>query len=299
MAVARPNMEIAELREVMRQQQLQLDALLKRIGSSGHNDQRRATARPQRFQHDGISRFSTGDQNQPSRSTIRTGPRTFGRTPEELQGLQSADPVIGPFLHHWRRGRMPPKEERSREGAEFRQLVGQWGRIREKEGVLYRRWIKPGEGREMLQLILPLCLREEVLHSLHDNNGQPGSERTATRVRQSCYWPRMYHHIQQFSQDRNRGEGEVQDGLQVKRLPSSNQAPVLYTSNTSQPEKGAEELPAGPSNSSHRGRVGNLPTSQASQEPPKHTSLAGACGQSVQRTVRSTAGQYTNPFICW
>ena len=126
------------------------------------------------------------------------------RQKADLKALQASDPVIGPFLHYWRSGRMPSKEERSKAGVEFRHLVGQWAKIREKEQVLYRRIIQPGEGREVLQLVLPLCLREEVLNSLHDNHGHQGAERTTSLVRERCYWPRMWHDIEKYCQECSR-----------------------------------------------------------------------------------------------
>lgn len=55
--------EIAEVKEVLRQQQLQLDAILKHFGASGPSDRGRAPAKPYRFQPDGKPICSRWNQN--------------------------------------------------------------------------------------------------------------------------------------------------------------------------------------------------------------------------------------------
>ncbi|KAL7859568.1 hypothetical protein SRHO_G00147150 [Serrasalmus rhombeus] len=66
----------------------------------------------------------------------------------------------------------------------------QWDRLVVREGVLYRRVFWP-DGAEDLQLVLPICLRKEVLTYLHQEHGHQGIERTMELVRKRCYWPGM------------------------------------------------------------------------------------------------------------
>ena len=98
--VAKPDGEIAEVKEVLRQQQLQLDAILKHLGAPGPSDRGRGPARPYRFRPDGkpicsrcnqdghIARFCSVDLNTHSGPANRAGPRTFSRN--QTTGIASS-----------------------------------------------------------------------------------------------------------------------------------------------------------------------------------------------------------------
>lgn len=64
--------------------------------------------------------------------------------------------------------------------------------------ILYRLCQAPDGHNEFRQVVLPQCLREEVLSSLHDDHGHQGVERTASLVRKRCYWPGMYKFIEDW-----------------------------------------------------------------------------------------------------
>lgn len=116
----------------------------------------------------------------------------------DLCTLQHQDPSIGPFWEYWNRGRIPDTKERSKLIKGTRELVRQWGRLRERDSILYR-CTYTSEGRtEAEQLVLPQCLQENVLRSLHDNQGHQGVERTLQLVRARYYWPNMYSDIEKW-----------------------------------------------------------------------------------------------------
>lgn len=117
------------------------------------------------------------------------------RQKADLRSLQSADPVIGPFGNLWKRGTRPSRSERLALPAAAQRLLREWKRIRCREGVLYRSIRLPGETKETLQLLLPQCLKEEVLTSLHDDHGHQGIERTTELITERCFWPGMYQAI--------------------------------------------------------------------------------------------------------
>lgn len=48
--------------------------------------------------------------------------------------------------------------------------------------MLYRCIYAPDGGKEVFQLVLPQCLQQNVLSSLHDNHGHQGVERTLQLV---------------------------------------------------------------------------------------------------------------------
>lgn len=133
--------------------------------------------------------------------------------------LQQQDPVIGPFLNFWHQKRSPDRLERKRLSRSVQELVRQWDRLFDQEGLLYRRFHRPDGGEEQYQLILPEALREEVLQQLHQGHGHQGIERTTELVRQRCYWPGMYEHIKQWCQ-------RCQRCAMAKPLPSITRTPM-------------------------------------------------------------------------
>lgn len=63
------------------------------------------------------------------------------------------------------------------------------------------RVVYPPDGtREVLQLLLPQCLRDEVLAALHNEHGHQGCERTTHLVRERCYWPNLRKDVEQWCQ---------------------------------------------------------------------------------------------------
>ncbi|KAL4004410.1 P2Y purinoceptor 4 [Sarotherodon galilaeus] len=106
----------------------------------------------------------------------------------------------GDFLVYWRRQSPPSSEERSQVPKPVMVLLRQWDRLVEKDGILYRRILRPGGGEEALQLVLPEALKPETLRQLHQDHGHQGIERTTELVRQRCYWPGMSSDIKQWVQ---------------------------------------------------------------------------------------------------
>lgn len=141
---------------------------------------------------------AVGERLQPAtQSAIMVLP---GRSAADMKRLQELDPTIGAFLPIWQTGRMPSRTERELLPVAAQALWREWGRITQVSDVLYRRIFRPDGGEEVLQLLLPECLREEVLTQLHDAQGHQGNDRTADLVRQRCFWPGMAKDIKQWCQ---------------------------------------------------------------------------------------------------
>lgn len=121
-----------------------------------------------------------------------------GFSRQELSSLQNRDPTVGPVWKYWREGRMPGPKEREKLSMDTKELVRQWGRLVEKEGVLYRTIYPPGGGEEVFQLLLPQCLRERVLQSVHDDHGHQGVDRTLQLTRHRSYWPGMSKDVEEW-----------------------------------------------------------------------------------------------------
>ena len=123
-----------------------------------------------------------------------------GRTPQDLRLLQQSDPVIGPVQKYYQEGQQPGAGERELLSRSSRALLRQWDRLTEQEGVLYRVIHTPGGGPETVQLLLPQCLQEEVLRSIHDGQGHQGTERTLQLLRSRCFWPSMTKDTERWRQ---------------------------------------------------------------------------------------------------
>lgn len=120
---------------------------------------------------------------------------------DNLAELQQSDPVIGAFLHFWRHKRRPDHMERQVLSKFVLELLRQWDRLVEQDKVLYRKTFRPDGGEEVLQLVLPELLQEEVLQQLHQGHGHQGIERTTELVRSRCYWPGMYKAVKKWCEE--------------------------------------------------------------------------------------------------
>lgn len=63
----------------------------------------------------------------------------------------------------WTRKKGPDAAERRQLSKESLALIRQWDRIVEQDGVLHRKIFSP-DGDAVLQLVLPLSLKSQVLH---------------------------------------------------------------------------------------------------------------------------------------
>ena len=84
-----------------------------------------------------------------------------GISNDDMVAMQMNDATIGRLQHFRHVGRRPTGKEREIEPSGANQVMPQWGRIVEKNGVLYRRLADPILG-EVIQLLLPSCLRERT-----------------------------------------------------------------------------------------------------------------------------------------
>ncbi|KAI2654721.1 Retrovirus-related Pol polyprotein from transposon 17.6 [Labeo rohita] len=120
------------------------------------------------------------------------------RNRANLKALQAADPCIKVFLQFWVQGQPPTVAELKEMPREVQQLVKQWPRVREMDGILYRLVQIPPSRELVWQLLLPKKLQGEVLTNLHDNHGHQGVECTTALIRQRCYWPNMWQDIKKW-----------------------------------------------------------------------------------------------------
>lgn len=124
-------------------------------------------------------------------------PTLPGYSKVELQNLQTSDPTLAALKGFWSRQRKPTYQERGGLPKPVRSLLKQWPRLRQKDGLLYR-VIEDVHLGECYQLLLPACLKEQVLRSVHDQMGHQGIERTLGLLRQRCFWGGMHEDVEQW-----------------------------------------------------------------------------------------------------
>lgn len=113
-------------------------------------------------------------------------PTLPGYSKDELRQFQNTDPKLKSFRHFWDRKKKPTYQQRRGLSKLVISLLRQWLRVREVDGLLYR-VIDDGHVSEYKQLILPTCLKEAILQSVHDQMGHQGIERTLDLLRQRCF----------------------------------------------------------------------------------------------------------------
>lgn len=109
----------------------------------------------------------------------------------DLQLLQQNDPLLKEIMVFWRQKSPPTAVERRHLSKPALKMLTQWGRLVERDGVLFRQVLRSDGGEGFLQLLLPAVLQRETLNLLHQQHGHQGIERTTELVRQRCYWPGM------------------------------------------------------------------------------------------------------------
>lgn len=124
-------------------------------------------------------------------------PTLPGYSKEELRQFQCSDPTIKSFRQFWDKKKKPTHQQRRGLAKSVISLLRQWSRIMELEGLLYR-VIEDGHLGRCQQLLLPACLKEAVLGSVHDQMGHQGVERTQNLLRQRCFWVGMYEEVDQW-----------------------------------------------------------------------------------------------------
>ena len=124
-------------------------------------------------------------------------PTLPGYSKAELQRFQEADSVLGVLKGFWNKQRKPTYQEKRDLTKPVHLLLKQWSRLQERDGLLYR-VIEDTHTGTCHQLLLPDCLKEQVLRSVHDQMGHQGIERTLGLLRQRCFWVGMHVDVEQW-----------------------------------------------------------------------------------------------------
>ena len=97
----------------------------------------------------------------------------------------------------------------------------QFKHLKMKRGILFR--TVEDNGKEIEQLVVPYCYKEEILKGLHNDVGHPGQDRTIKLVRERFYWPGMGKEIAEYVERCERC---------IRRKSSVDKAPLVNVQTT-------------------------------------------------------------------
>uniref|UniRef100_A0A8C8DED1 Gypsy retrotransposon integrase-like protein 1 n=1 Tax=Oryzias sinensis TaxID=183150 RepID=A0A8C8DED1_9TELE len=117
-----------------------------------------------------------------------------GITEEELKQKQRSDPSLREVINQLETGK-PCLPLLRKELPELPILLRELGKLTLSKGIIYR--MRQVGDETCRQLVLPDSLRNMVMHSLHDDMGHLGIDRTLDLVRTRFFWPRMAAHIEE------------------------------------------------------------------------------------------------------
>ncbi|KAL2093139.1 hypothetical protein ACEWY4_010451 [Coilia grayii] len=113
----------------------------------------------------------------------------------DLRKAQDQDPVIGPVKRAVETGQLQSMAKSQDPGVVLLQRQGP--KLIVKNHLLFR-MLRRQAGDEKQQLVLPGKYHHMVLHSLHDDSGHLGIERTSELLKDRFYWPRMTTEIEDY-----------------------------------------------------------------------------------------------------
>ena len=115
-----------------------------------------------------------------------------------VQARQRIDDSLNQYIVYLEYGSLPSDSNTARcTVAEVQDYIVQ-------EGVLYHYYYPRGKGhnidRQIKHLVVPTCLRNDILLSYHDSvlGGHQGIDCTYNGIRQKYYWPKMFSEIERY-----------------------------------------------------------------------------------------------------
>uniref|UniRef100_A0AAV2KVV7 Gypsy retrotransposon integrase-like protein 1 n=1 Tax=Knipowitschia caucasica TaxID=637954 RepID=A0AAV2KVV7_KNICA len=130
------------------------------------------------------------DRDKPRVSTAAINPPD-DLSSEQLQQLQESHTTLALIRKWLELPRRPEWPAVPPHGTDIKAYYSQWGNIELRNSLLFRRWRAPGQGKDILQLLVPRSLQPQVLQSVHGSigSGHFGISKTLHRLRGRFYWP--------------------------------------------------------------------------------------------------------------
>ena len=120
---------------------------------------------------------------------------------EDLIKMQRNDPDIGIILRWMTTSEQKPTRELVHDKSPaVRNLWLSWSQLKLVDGLLYKRHDTNSKLTTTLQLVVPLKLRDRILHANHSSpmSGHLGIKKTLSRIQRSFYWHNMKDSVRLF-----------------------------------------------------------------------------------------------------
>uniref|UniRef100_A0A8C1WKU1 Gypsy retrotransposon integrase-like protein 1 n=1 Tax=Cyprinus carpio TaxID=7962 RepID=A0A8C1WKU1_CYPCA len=127
-------------------------------------------------------------------------PLSWGWDPDRWRERQQGDERVKAVSRWLEQGQEPTPAERQAQGGMGRKLLGQWEKLRLREGVLCRVTHDPGMGDEICQVVVPEDQVQALLVAYHTQLGHQGQEKTVSLLRRHFYWPGLEASVGAFIQ---------------------------------------------------------------------------------------------------
>ena len=146
-------------------------------------------------------------------------PHNFSKS--NVREAQMHDDIVGPILQGKERKVKPSKEEAKSKPPMYRRLLQLWDQLILVEGVLWRQYQSSNGQSSLLQLVVPISMKEQVLQELHGGvaTGHLGWDKTLERLKVRFYWPGYHKDVKLWCQ-------QCQECLKRKSPPQKRKAPM-------------------------------------------------------------------------
>ena len=135
------------------------------------------------------------------------------RSAQDIAKAQLEDPVLGAWIKALKCNRSLPRSD----SPPMRAMHQTADRLKLIDGVLYR--VVTVNEETVNQLVLPDRYVKEVLHSIHDQAGHQGRDRTLSLLRDRFFWPGMSADVDSWIKDCPR--------CIRRKTPADNRAPLV------------------------------------------------------------------------
>ncbi|XP_060738507.1 alpha-2-macroglobulin-like protein 1 [Tachysurus vachellii] len=111
---------------------------------------------------------------------------------------QERDSALCRVLFYIERCQKPSKKEQSKESTSVRKLLKHRDKLVVCNGVLYKVKRDPKLNKKLYLFVVPVSLKTQVLHGIHDAAGHQGRSRTLSLARQRFFWIGMKKDIDDY-----------------------------------------------------------------------------------------------------